>query len=98
MKIIERETSFIVCYNPACGYEKEYNLNETDTKTFVGAPCPKCGENLLTEDDYKRHLQLMEQIGKINKYLGWLSIFGGKKRKVQVHVHDGINITEKEIK
>ena len=41
----------LVCDNPNCDYENPEVAFE-DFKDWVDRPCPKCGENLLTEEDY----------------------------------------------
>lgn len=41
----------IKCDNPECDYiDMSVNVSEYDK--WVNKPCPKCGQNLLTEKDY----------------------------------------------
>lgn len=49
-KNIELGESGLVCDNPNCDYvNKEVKFE--DYPGWVNKPCPKCGENLLTEED-----------------------------------------------
>ena len=44
----------IVCDNPACDYvDTEADFDKLED--YLNKPCPKCGENLLTEEDLKNH-------------------------------------------
>lgn len=49
---IEFNIEGIKCDNPTCDY-KDMSVDYTDYPNWVNKPCPKCGENLLTEADYK---------------------------------------------
>lgn len=64
-KHIERTSSGLVCDNPACDYENR-EVTEANLKDWVNAPCPKCGENLLTEDDFDRAINALEVVELIN--------------------------------
>ncbi len=51
-KLIERQqTSMVTCDNPDCNYTEPYT-DETDLAVFIDKPCPICGEQLLTAEDY----------------------------------------------
>ena len=41
----------LVCDNEKCDYE-DMSIKQSDYKDWVNKPCPKCGENLLTEEDF----------------------------------------------
>lgn len=92
---IEQEKT-IVCDNPSCDFEV---LNSEDTpsiiESFLNVICPKCGENLLTEDDLYNHLKVVKTVNWINKWFSWITIFSFKKSK-QKYV--GTCTTHKEIK
>ena len=50
MKALHIECGGIVCDNPKCSYEnKDARLHEY--KQYLNKPCPKCGENLLTQEN-----------------------------------------------
>lgn len=102
MNIIELSNDYlIVCDNPKCDYKVENPTKNAfaDISEYVNKPCPKCGENLLTEKDYYDSLVLLKIVGNINKWFGWLAIFPflrkKKKSVASVHVYNGINIEKK---
>lgn len=43
------------------------SISHTDYKNWVNAKCPKCGEVLLTEADYKNSLFLLGVVNLANK-------------------------------
>jgi uncharacterized C2H2 Zn-finger protein len=96
MKIIETyQEDLIVCDNQHCDFKiiNETGDINTETKQYINIPCPKCGENLLTQKDYDDFEKLRKTINWVNKWFGWLSVFGGTKKipkKATFHVHEGI--------
>lgn len=98
-KLIERQQiSIITCDNPNCDYTEPYT-DETDLALFIDKPCPKCGEQLLTPEDYLLHKKLTKNINFINRWFSWITIFYPKKRldnsdSVRVHIHDGITVSK----
>lgn len=100
-KLIEQsQKKFIVCDNTDCNYEiifdKKLNLLE-----YIEKPCPCCGDNLLTIEDYLTSLKLQKAIDFVNKWFSWLTWFNGKvkeedKTRVSVHVYKGINVLKHE--
>jgi len=52
------------CDNTTCDYTEDTLFK--DYEACIGKPCPKCGENLLTEDDYHRAVVLRETINFVN--------------------------------
>jgi hypothetical protein len=98
-KLIEKQqNSLIVCDNPKCDFSVPYDpVLEKGILAFVNIPCPKCGENLLTPEDYLTHKRLMSTVDWINRWFSWITIFYSKKAKkatMQVHVHNGVNMSE----
>lgn len=65
-KNIEFTGGGIVCDNPTCDYEDNTVLVE-DYKDWINKPCPKCGENLLTEQDLIDHNFFMEIANLLNR-------------------------------
>ena len=101
MKIFEIEQEFlIICDNEKCDYKipNETKDPNVESKQYINMPCPKCGENLLTQEDYNSATALMRTINWCNKWFGWLGYFN-RKRKVTsvstIHVHKGFKIEEK---
>jgi len=50
-KNIEIEETGLKCDNPNCDWENE-SVKMEDYKEWLNKPCPKCGQNVLTEEDY----------------------------------------------
>jgi len=96
-KLIEKQqNSLVICDNPNCDYAVPYT-DETELVSFINKPCPKCGNNLLTIEDYLQHRNLMKVINFINRWFSWMTIFHSKrvwtKRKsFSIHVHKGVKI------
>ena len=100
-KLIEKEQDILInCDNPECDYTVPYeDTSKDDLSMFVNKPCPKCGENLLTIDDYLQHQTLMKVVNFINRWFSWITIFYSKKtwakrQSVSVYVHDGVKINK----
>lgn len=101
-KLIEiSKKSLLVCDNEKCDYEIPYSEEEEKMVIkYINKPCPECGENLLTAEDYLTHEKLMNTVKWINKYFSWITFFYSKKswnkrESVNVHVHNGIKINNK---
>lgn len=52
MEIEDLSEGNIKCDNSSCDYVVN-NVKWEDTESYLNKPCPKCGENLLTEEDYE---------------------------------------------
>lgn len=94
-KLIEYKGSEIVCDNPVCDYSVQ--TRKEHYADFLNQPCPKCGENLLTEKDYKSVLSLFKFVDFVNRWFSWVTIFMKKPietKIVRIHTHDGIKIDE----
>ena len=53
----------IKCDNPNCDF-MDMSVKVEDYDKWLNRPCPKCGENLLTDDDY-RNVRFLLAIEKI---------------------------------
>lgn len=53
------------CDNPECDY-KDDTIDVSDYKYFINCPCPQCGCNLLTKEDYKSSVRVLRAIKFIN--------------------------------
>ena len=51
-KIIESQIRGLKCDNPNCDWV-DMSISVEDYHKYVGAKCPKCGEIVLTEADFK---------------------------------------------
>ncbi len=100
-KLIEiTQETLIQCDNPLCDYviKNETKDINADISMYINKPCPKCGENLLTEEDYHTSKKLLKYVNFMNKWFSWTTIFSRSKEnsKVEMHVHDGIKIKHKD--
>lgn len=108
--IVVTDHGGIVCDNLACDFKDSQASFET-FKEYLNKPCPKCGDNLLTQEDYDnamlvwKSIQLMntltpEQIKQLNDLMGIEENpeNTGKMQHAVVSTHKGINftITDKE--
>ncbi|MFA9219865.1 MAG: hypothetical protein ACEQSL_01620 [Sediminibacterium sp.] len=98
-KLIEKsQDSLITCDNPKCDFTIPYSEDmEAYTIIYLNQPCPKCGENLLTEQDYIQHERILKVVNWLNRWFSWTTYLVPKKvwdkrQTVSVHVHDGIKI------
>ena len=101
-KLIElNQSNLIVCDNPDCDFvvvneTGDANINSVE---YVNKPCPKCGQNLLTERDYEDYMKFIKYVNFINKWFSWITIFYSKNpnyvdANVKIH-NEKININLK---
>ena len=74
-----------------CDYRDD-EVQFSEYKESIGKPCPRCGESLLTEEDYQqcvRYYKVVDAINKIEDVLKWLNplhywrlVFGDKREAV----------------
>jgi len=53
------------CDNTSCSWKDE-TIPWDKFSDYINAPCPECGENILTYDDFKRAQQLRDVVDMIN--------------------------------
>lgn len=81
-KVIELEdTGDIECDTDGCEF-KFTQVTSDKLKEFIGHPCPDCGENLLTLEDYTHHKNLRNVIRVIN-WLCFPLTFLTRRKKVE---------------
>ena len=102
-KLIEMtQEHLIVCDNINCNYTVENPTKDVNVsiKEYLNKPCPKCGDNLLTEKDFKESEKLIRFANWANKWLSWITFFIPEKKEktVIVHVHNGIKIEDEKVK
>ena len=80
--IVIQQDSLIVCDNKKCDYKIGYDATlDQVSELFINRPCPVCGQNLLTTEDYLREKKIKKMITWVNKYFSWLTIFIRKDAK-----------------
>ena len=56
---VELDVHGLKCDNPNCDYN-DMTIPVQEYSAWVNKPCPKCGENLLTEEDYNMTMSFLE--------------------------------------
>lgn len=56
----------LVCDAPKCDWE-DMSIKVEDYEQYVDSPCPECGENILTQEDYKDVVELYKAVEIANK-------------------------------
>ena len=94
---IQESENFIVCDSENCDYTIPTKSKHMSLDHYVNKPCPNCGNNLLTEKDYKTHCSLMKIIGIINFLFSWTTVFikPGETYDIGVKINDKVKITKK---
>ena len=62
---MQLNVSGIVCDNHKCDFRDD-SVKMEDYPQWVNKPCPRCGENLLTEDDYQLAVNLSDSVDIAN--------------------------------
>ena len=62
--IIQKERG-LKCDNSNCDW-KDLSIKIDDYLEWLNAPCPKCGQNVLTKEDYNNVLILLATVNFIN--------------------------------
>ena len=63
---MEFSISGIQCDNKKCDYDDKEVARETYSE-YVNKPCPKCGENLLTQEDFEAVNKLYDGFDTISE-------------------------------
>ena len=96
---LEKAETDLVCDNEQCSYVYEIP-SDKDMSLYVDQPCPQCGENLLTIEDYLRHKSFIKNVKWINKWFGWIGYFLPKDsyETAEVGFHKKLSIEIKDEK
>lgn len=62
---IEVTCGGLKCDNPSCDWE-DNTVQVEDYPNWLNAPCPKCGENVLTEEDLNNTLIMRSMVNLFN--------------------------------
>lgn len=103
---IELLQSGLKCDNPSCDWQ-DRTIPHTEYVNYINSPCPKCAENILTEDDYKMAMYFHSLVDVINDmsdeeidaFYNEIEnpIFpADKKLKVTVDLHNGVTFNIEE--
>lgn len=75
---------FLRCDAAGCDHVE---MVGTITGDMVGMPCPACGANLLTEQDWKQWASFVAVLNAVQALIPEGS--GGAPIKTSVHIHEG---------
>ena len=64
-KNIEFTSKGLKCDNEKCDWKDE-TIQFEDFDQWLNKPCPKCGENLLTQEDYNNSMLMLDVVNFIN--------------------------------
>ena len=64
---MEMEISGLKCDNEKCDYTEE-SAKLKDYKLLIGTECPKCGENLLTQEDCDKAFRMVRYVSYFNNF------------------------------
>ena len=64
-KRIEVNSGGLQCDNPSCDWT-DSTIEVENYKDWLNAPCPKCGENVLTEEDLTNTLMMRSIVNMVN--------------------------------
>lgn len=67
-KAVEFNIKGIKCDNPKCDYKND-NVVVKEYNQWLNKPCPKCGANILTQEDYDNVMMLMSFTDFVNDIL-----------------------------
>lgn len=97
--IYQSEIGELVCDNPDCDFRCE--IESSKCHEAINAKCPKCGENLLTLEDYNLYLKMIKTVNRINKWFSWLTLFikePDKRTRYRVHAHnENVDVKSKHL-
>jgi len=95
MKALQYKGTNIICDNKDCDYRDIADLSKL--KSYINKPCPKCGSNLLTEEDYDIYIGLMNEVNIINNILGDVKVDDDTEiKEVEVRTRKGISFNLKK--
>lgn len=63
--IIETENTGLICDNPSCDWTDKTILPE-NFPLWINKPCPKCGDNLLTLEDFDNYREVLYKVELLN--------------------------------
>ena len=97
--IYQSEIGELVCDNPKCDFRCE--IESKDYHKYINAECPKCGENLLTLEDYNLYLKVIKTVNRINRWFSWITLFikePDKRTRYRVHAHnENVDVKSKHL-
>lgn len=92
MELIKmKQMGGIKCDNPNCTYRDD-SVKPEEYPNYLNRPCPICGQNLLTEADFRSFCMILQTVNRINSLFNRMPNFI-KKRAIQKSSDDDANMT-----
>lgn len=89
-KVIEmEENDTIECDNLECDYETL--IPQELIETMIDKPCPKCGENLLTQEDYEDSREVVEAMKTMVDVINSMSEEELEEMTKDIELPEGVN-------
>lgn len=86
-KVLRLDIKGIQCDNPKCDYLNG-EVSIEDYEKWINKKCPKCGEILLTKEEYEIAKSIMNLTEHINGVVG-LDLSTGKDKSIRVKIGTG---------
>ena len=87
---IETIAEYLKCDALGCDHHETVAAMTAD---LIGKQCPKCGSNLLTEQDFNTYSEHSKIMAAINKIIGPVEVPDGQKMQVVSYNPHGSKIT-----
>ncbi len=90
-KLIESKITGLQCDTEDCNYT-DTTIHVQDLALYVNAPCPKCGESLLTGVDFR----IVKFALRLEKLFGWIRVPSFKPSRWRRFAMDGSGKIKRE--
>lgn len=84
-----QEPQYLHCDNPDCNHDETFE--GPFREELINMPCPKCGENLLTEEDFLDANKVMEEMSAIANIMNSLSPEEVEEMTKNIELPEGVN-------
>lgn len=90
--VIEIGHHGLKCDNPKCDYMDE-SIEPAVWDQYINRPCPKCGQNLLTLQDYTKAILFLLKVEKMKNFYEktWIGKLMAKTLKSRDRLHMTFN-------
>lgn len=96
--LIEVKDQTVICDN--CNFSAKITGDiKKELDKYHNEICPECGENLLTDEDYRLAIGAIKFINFVNFWFSWITVFFSKPKNMKyakLHCHKTITISKEE--
>lgn len=101
---MELQETGLKCDNPTCDWKDE-SITSDQMIAHINAECPKCGENILTEEDYNNYMTVINIIKsveamsdeEIESLTGGIKDLNEDIYRMTIDTHKGIHLTVEKL-